>query len=128
MHARLQAAAHLCWGLSYQLNQANDTEDLSRLFCALLDQRSLLEPNTAGAGLGVLDSKNKMPLEFKWNKINAFQVNPSKYGYAQVAHSMLKTITFNLEDIKDWAILDSGATSQFLVTDASATGISVHCV
>ena len=38
---------------------------------------------------------------------------------------MLKTINFNLQDIKDWAILDSGATRHFLVTDASATGISV---
>ena len=38
---------------------------------------------------------------------------------------MLKKINFNLEDIKNWSILDSGATSHFLVTDASATGISV---
>ena len=37
---------------------------------------------------------------------------------------MLKTTNFNIEDIKDWVILDSGATSQFLVTDAPATGIS----
>ena len=51
--------------------------------------------------------------------------NPSKYCYAQVANSILKTINFNLEDSKDWAILDSGATSHFLVTDVSATGISI---
>ena len=38
---------------------------------------------------------------------------------------MLKTINFNLEEVKDWTVLDSGATSHFLVTDASATGISV---
>ena len=67
MHARLQETVHLCWGLSYQLNQANDIEDLSRLFCALLEQRGQLKPNTAGAGLGVLDSKNKMPLKLKAN-------------------------------------------------------------
>ena len=38
---------------------------------------------------------------------------------------MLKTINFNLEDIKDWDILDSGAKTHFLVIDASATGISL---
>ena len=31
---------------------------------------------------------------------------------------MLKTIDFALEDIKKWAILDSGATSNFLLSDA----------
>ena len=52
-----------------------------------------------------------MPFEFKWNKRTAFQVNLSNYGYVQAASSMLKTINFNLEDIKDWTLLDSGATS-----------------
>ena len=73
----------------------------------------------------IQECKNKMPFEFKWNQGKACRINPSKYGYTQAANSMLKTINFNLEDIKDWAILDSGATSHFLVTDASATGISV---
>ena len=73
----------------------------------------------------IQEYKNQMPFEFKWNQQKACHINPSKYGYAQAANSILKTINFNLEDIKDWAILDSGATSHFLVTDASATGISV---
>ena len=48
---------------------------------------------------------------------------PYKYGYAQVANSMLKTINFNFKDINDRAILDVGATSHVLVTYASAKGI-----
>ena len=51
-------------------------------------------------------------------------IKPSKYSYAQAANSTLKTINFHLNGIKDCAILDSGATSYFLVTDVSATGIS----
>ena len=58
----------------------------------------------------IQEYKNKIPFEFKWNQGKACQVNPDKYGYAQAANSMLKTINFNLEDIKDWAILDSRAT------------------
>ena len=66
-----------------------------------------------------------MPFKFRW-KTNKISANtPSKYGYAHAASSMLKKINFNLADIKNWAILDSGATSHFLVTDASATGVSV---
>ena len=38
--------------------------------------------------------------------------------YLHAANSLLKTIDFNLEDIKQWAILESGATSHFLLTDA----------
>ena len=38
--------------------------------------------------------------------------------YSHVANSLLKTIDFNLEDIQQWAILDSGATSHFLLTDS----------
>ena len=38
--------------------------------------------------------------------------------YSHAENSMLKTVNFNLEDIKQWAILDSGATSHFLITDA----------
>ena len=71
----------------------------------------------------IQESKNKMQFEFKWNKRKAVHVNPSKYGYAQTANSMLKTINFNLQDIKDWSISDSGASSHFLLTDVSATGI-----
>lgn len=48
--------------------------------------------------------------------------NPARYGHANAASSMLSTIDFNLEDIKQWAILDSGATSYFLCIDEAATG------
>ena len=37
--------------------------------------------------------------------------------HSHAANSLLKTINFNLEDMKQWAILDSGATSHFLSTD-----------
>ena len=73
----------------------------------------------------IQEYKSKMPSEFKWNKRKAFRVNPSKYGYVKAANSMLKTINFNLEDTKDWAILNSGATSHLLVTDVPTTRISI---
>ena len=41
-----------------------------------------------------------------------------KRQYAFSAEKLLRTINFDLEDIKEWAILDSGATSHFLVMDA----------
>ena len=54
-----------------------------------------------------------MLFKFKWNKSEAFHVNPSKYEYAQAANSMLKMINFDLQDIKDWVILYSEATHIF---------------
>ena len=39
------------------------------------------------------------------------------------ANTLLKTIDFDLEDIRNWAIVDSGATSHFLVTEAPAINI-----
>ena len=41
-----------------------------------------------------------------------------------VAGKVLKTINFNLEDIQEWAILDSGAMSHFLVIDASVDDVT----
>ena len=38
--------------------------------------------------------------------------------YAFAADSLLSTITLTAENIKEWAILDSGATSHFLVLEA----------
>ena len=66
-----------------------------------------------------------MTCKFKCIVKKAQDINPSKHCHAQVANSILKTINFNLEDIKYWAILDLEATIHFLVTDASARGISV---
>ena len=59
------------------------------------------------------------------NNIKCDDNTPSKYAchkttstYSHAANSLLKTINFNIEDIKQWAILDSGATSNFLLSDA----------
>ena len=41
-------------------------------------------------------------------------------NYKQAANSLLKTVDFSIDDVKRWAILDSGATSNFLITDAPA--------
>ena len=38
--------------------------------------------------------------------------------YSHAGTSWLKTIDLNLDDIEQWAILDSGATSNFLLTNA----------
>ena len=46
-------------------------------------------------------------------------------SYASAANSLLGTINFNLEDIRNWAILDSGATSHFLVPEASTINIQL---
>ena len=40
----------------------------------------------------------------------------SMYGHA--ANSLLATIDFNVSDIRKWAVLDSGETGNFLLTDA----------
>ena len=64
-----------------------------------------------------------MTFEFKWRAKETKGINPSNVGYAQAANRTLKTINFNIKDIKDWAILDIGAIPHILVTDASATGI-----
>ena len=45
------------------------------------------------------------------------------YGFAGAAAALLKTVTLNKENIKQWAILDSGATSNFLMTGAHVKSI-----
>ena len=45
--------------------------------------------------------------------------NKNATTYSHAANSLLKTIDFSIEDIKNWAILDSGATSNFFITDAT---------
>jgi hypothetical protein len=44
--------------------------------------------------------------------------------YALAAAALLKIISTNAATIKRWAILDSGATSHFLTTDAPALNIT----
>ena len=43
--------------------------------------------------------------------------------YSQAANSLLHTVDINMTNIREWAILDSGATSHFLVTAAPTSGI-----
>ena len=52
------------------------------------------------------------------NTPSKHEYHKSTSTYSHAANSLLKTIDFNLEDIKQWAILDSGATSIFLLSDA----------
>jgi hypothetical protein len=73
----------------------------------------------------IQETKATMPVEFKLRAKEAKGINPSNVGYAQAANRTLKTINFNIKDIKDWAILDIGAIPHFLVTYASATGIHI---
>ena len=44
--------------------------------------------------------------------------------YAYAANSLLQTVDIDVADLKNWAILDSGATSHFLVTSAPVTDIT----
>ena len=43
---------------------------------------------------------------------------PTKSKYADAANQLLKRVSVNMYNVKWWAILDSGATSNFLMTDA----------
>jgi len=44
------------------------------------------------------------------------------HNYA--ANQLLKTVNMNMENVKQWAILDSGATSNFLMTDAHTSSVT----
>jgi hypothetical protein len=50
------------------------------------------------------------------------------HNYALAASILLKTINVNAATIKGWAILNSGAMSHFLTTDAPATNIILAAV
>ena len=45
----------------------------------------------------------------------------SQYGYAE--NALLATVDINMSNIKEWAILDSGTTSHFLVLEAPTTNV-----
>jgi hypothetical protein len=53
--------------------------------------------------------------------------NPT-HNYTLAASIFLKTINVDAATIKRWAILDSGAMSHFLTTDAPATNILLAAV
>ena len=50
-------------------------------------------------------------------------IQKSRYAYA--ANSLLSTIRLTKENIKDWAILNSGATSHFLIVEAPTSQTEV---
>ena len=53
---------------------------------------------------------------------NPFKTKFSKFHNYAVNH-LLKTVTVNMENVKQWAILDSGATSNFLMMNARTASI-----
>ncbi len=57
------------------------------------------------------------------NSVNLTRRQTPSHNYAHAASALLRTITTNAATIKQWAILDSGATSHFLTTDAPASNI-----
>jgi hypothetical protein len=57
------------------------------------------------------------------NSFNTTRCLTPTHNYALAASVLLRTITTDAATIKRWAILDSGATSHFLTTDAPATNI-----
>ena len=46
-------------------------------------------------------------------------------SYSHAANALLKTVDLDMQSIKEWAILDSGATSHFLVTAAPTASVQV---
>ena len=44
--------------------------------------------------------------------------------FAYAAEKLLKTVDIDIENIKEWVILDSGATSHFLVVDAPVDDVT----
>ena len=46
----------------------------------------------------------------------------AKYGHA--VNQLLKTVSIDMHIVKQWAILDSGATSNFLMTDVHTFSIT----
>ena len=46
----------------------------------------------------------------------------TKYGYA--ANQLLKTVSIDMHNVKQWAILDSGATSNFLMTETHTFSVT----
>ncbi len=55
--------------------------------------------------------------------------NPTDLGsiqgttFAYVANTLLSTMDINMQNIKDWAILDSNETSHFLIKEAPAINV-----
>jgi hypothetical protein len=69
--------------------------------------------------LGVDDGKTKINTNVNFTLPCLIPTN----NYAFAASVLLKTISTNVNTIKQWAILDSGAISHFLTTNVPATNI-----
>jgi hypothetical protein len=65
------------------------------------------------------DGKNKIYADVNFTLPCLVPTN----NYAFAASVLLKTISTNADTIKQWAILNSGTTSHFLMTNAPATNI-----
>jgi hypothetical protein len=57
------------------------------------------------------------------NSVNSTLCPTPSHNYAHAASALLRTITTDAPNIKLWAILNSGATSHFLTTDAPTSNI-----
>jgi hypothetical protein len=73
-------------------------------------------------GAGICSSKSNDDVIF-----NRSFLNPT-HNYAFAAAVLLKKISTDAKTIKQWAILDSGATSHFLTTNAPVTNICAATV
>jgi hypothetical protein len=69
--------------------------------------------------LGADDGKNKINADVNFTLPCSVPTN----NYAFAASVLLKSISTNANIIKRWAILNSGVTSHFLMTNAPATNI-----
>ena len=56
-------------------------------------------------------------------KIDTIHKKTSWYGFA--ANDLLSTVGINMENIKEWAILDAGVTSHFLATAAPKNNVQL---
>ena len=56
------------------------------------------------------------------SRMTTENTNRRRFNYA--ANALLSTVDINMKSIKEWAMLDSGSTSHFLVTAAPITNIT----
>ena len=53
--------------------------------------------------------------------IQQHNLYPTSNKYEYAAKAILATVDINMQNVHEWAILDSGATSHFLVIEAPTT-------
>ena len=57
----------------------------------------------------------------KYKCIQQHNLYPTSNKYEYAAKALLDTVDINMQNVHEWAILDSGATSHFLVISAPTT-------